>query len=71
MVHTVTEAMEQCGLDNVAQFQGRTNAQRIADDIFGDDFYMCLDKTTDELDNDIESFATLRQDLGQIRIGPG
>ena len=71
MVHTVTEAMEQCGLENVTQFQGRTNAQRIADDIFGDDFYMCLDKTTDELDNDIKSFASMRQNQGQIRIGPG
>ena len=71
MVHTVTKAMEQCGLDNVTQFQNRTNTQRIAEDLFGDDFYMCLDKTTDELDNDIKSFTTLRQDQGQIRIGLG
>ena len=71
MVHTVTEAMKQCGVDYITQFQNRTSAQTITENVFGDDFYMCLGKTTDELDNNIKSFATLRQNQGQIRIGPG
>ena len=59
MVCTVAQAMEKCGNDNAIRFQGKTSAQRIAEDIFQDDFYMCIDKTTQDLQSDLKAFASL------------
>lgn len=70
-IYTVRDAMVLCGLNDTDQFNGMTPAQRFAADIFGDSFAMCLDKTVEEVNNDIKQYATLTQNQGQIRITPG
>ena len=69
--YTVRDAMVLCGINDTDQHQGQTPAQRFATDIFSDSFTMCLDKTVDEINNDIKQYATLTQNQGQIRINPG
>ena len=41
---TVHDAMVACGVNNAAVFDGDTPAERIAADLFGDDFATCMDK---------------------------
>ena len=68
---TVRDGMVLCGINNEAQFHGRTPAQRFATDIFSDSFEICLDKTIEEVNNDIKQYGSLTQNQGQIRINPG
>ena len=68
---TVEEAMVECDIDDEDQFEGRTAAERIASDLFQDDFKTCMDKTFEELESDLKSFSTLTQNQGQIRLTPG
>ena len=70
-IYTVRDAMVQCGINNIDQYQGTTPVQRFAADIFSDSFSLCLDKTVEEVSNDIKQYATLTQNQGQIRITPG
>ena len=65
--HTVTDAMALCGLDNLAFFNGATNCQRFATDIFANDFNSCLDMTMTELEDDLKTYAQLTVNQGQIR----
>ena len=44
-VYTVREAMTECGVNDVDLFDGRTQAERLATDLFSDDFHTCMDKT--------------------------
>ena len=60
-----------CGINNENQFQGMTQAQRFATDIFSNSFDICLDKTVEEVNNDIKQYVSLTQNQGQIRITPG
>ena len=64
MAHTVREALSFCGLNNA-------QATRFANEVFGDDFHLVRDKTTDELKEDLKSYSTLTVAQGQIRIHPG
>ena len=68
---TVFDAMVQCGVDNVNLFNGDTAAERMAADIFGDNFSSCMDKTVEELHHDFKSYSELTQAQGQIRLTPG
>jgi hypothetical protein len=43
-VFTVHNAMVACGVNDVVLFDGDTPAERIAADLFGDDFATCMDK---------------------------
>ena len=70
-VFSVVDAMVQCGVDNVAQFNGETAGARFANDLFGNDFVACMDKTVEELNQDFKSYSDLTQAQGQIRITPG
>ncbi len=70
-VYTVREAMAECGVNNVDQFEGRTQVERLAADLFSDDFYTCMDKTHGELDLDFKTYSDLTQTQGQIRVTPG
>ena len=45
IVNTVTDLLASVGIDNVGQFNGLTNAQRLAADLFNDDFGSFIDKT--------------------------
>ena len=69
--YTVKDAMVLCGLDDTDQHQGQSQAERFAADIFIDSFDMCLDKTVEEVNDDIKQYITLTQNQGQIRINPG
>ena len=65
---TVTDAMVACGLDNTVFFNGNTAAQRLATDIFVNDFSSCLDMTMTELDEDFKTYTELTVNQGQIRV---
>ena len=68
---TVVDAMVACGVEHDALFMDKTQAQRIANDIFDDRFDSCLDITFKELDNHFKTNADLTVAQGQIRIRPG
>jgi hypothetical protein len=70
-VFTLLDAIVACGVDNVVQFQGATKAQRIATDIFNDDFTTCMDKSHSDLENDLKSYTNLPTNQGKIVLGPG
>ena len=62
---TVSDAMVLCGINNVTLFDGLNAAQRIAADVFDDDFNTCLDKSFKELDADFKTYSELT--VGQGR----
>ena len=64
---TVHDAMVICGVDDDLQYQGLTKAQRMATNLFDDEFDTCMDKTFDELDNDFKSFSDLATPYGARR----
>ena len=68
---TVTDAMVLCGVPNQTLFNGSTNAQRIAEDVFDDDFQSTMDKTFQELEDDFKSYSSMTVNQGQIRLNPG
>ena len=71
VVFTVRQAIASCGVNDVALFAGQTNAQRISNDCFDDDFNSCLDKTFTEMDEDLKSYAQLTAANGRITTTPG
>jgi hypothetical protein len=60
-----------CGVKDEALFGGDTPAQRIAADLFGDDFSTCMDKSYEELNQELKTYSDLTQNQGQIRFMPG
>lgn len=71
MTSTVRDAMIACGVDNTVSFDNLTRAQRLATDLFSDDFKSCMDKTFEELDADFKTYSDLTAAQGQIRLLPG
>ena len=61
---TVRDAMVLCGINDEIQFQGMTQAQIFATDIFSNSFNICLDKTVEEVNNDIKQYGSLTQNQG-------
>ena len=61
MAHTFTvhEAMTACGVDDVALFNGFTQAQRLAFEIFDNEFISYMDKTLEEVDEDLKTYLSL------------
>ena len=70
-VFTVHDAMVAAGVNDADNYNGRSSAQRIAADIFDDDFSSCMDKTHEDMESDFKSFSTLTAVQGQIRLLPG
>ena len=68
---TVIDAMIACGVDHDILFMDETQAQRLAADIFGDQFTSCLDVTFKELDEHFKTYSDLTVAQGQIRVRPG
>ena len=68
---TVCDAMIACGIENVVLFVDETQAQRIAEDIFGDLFTSCMDITFKGLDEHFKTYFDLTVAQGQIRLRPG
>ena len=71
MPQTVLDAMIASGINNQIQFNVATQAQRIATDVFDDDFESCLSKDYKDLEDDFKSYSTLTVANGQIRLTPG
>ena len=71
MRYTIREAVEECGVNNQDLFENNTQAERLASDLFSDDFNTCMDKTHEELDSDFKNYFDLTQAQGQISITPG
>ena len=70
-IYTITDAMVKCGVNNIDLFDGQTAARRFSSDIFSDSFDICMDKTMEEVQNDLKHYSNLTQAQGQIRITPG
>jgi hypothetical protein len=68
---TVYDAMVACGVNDAALFDGDTPAERIAADLFGDDFATCMDKGFLEIDYEFKTHSDLTANQGQIRLLPG
>ena len=71
VVYTVRDAITACGFNNVALFGGRTQTQRIASEVFDDDFESCCFKSDDELKEDLKSYAGLTVAQGRIHTHLG
>ena len=68
---TVANNIFICGVDSPMLFNTSTQAQRIAEELFDDDFSSCMDKTSTELDEELKSYSSLTVTNGQIRLAPG
>ena len=68
---TVADAMIACGVDHDVLFQDETQAQRLATDIFGNQFTACLDVTFKELDEHFKTYSDLTAAQGRIQTRPG
>ena len=69
--HTVRSALALCGVSNVIGWNNQTDAQRIASDLFDDDFHTFMDKTFSALDKDWKTYSSVTQANGQVRLLPG
>ena len=67
---TVLDAMIACGCDNTVMWNGETAATRIASNVFDDDFSSCMDKSFNDLDQDLKPCASLAAANGQICLNP-
>ena len=67
----VRGALALCGVDDAQVFQERTAAQRISNEVFLDDFNVCMDKTYEELKDELKIYSRLNLAEGRIRILPG
>ena len=69
-VFTVHDAMVAAGVDDTDNFAGQSSAERLAEDLFDNDFTTCMDKSQDDIESDFKSFSVLTQAQGQIRMIP-
>ncbi|CAJ1967164.1 unnamed protein product [Cylindrotheca closterium] len=65
---TVHDNMVICGINNVTLFQGRTQAERIAYEIFSDDFTMTMDSTTPGRDGVPLSYIVRMNNAGILTL---
>ena len=70
MANTVRMAIALCGINDINLFHGSTQAQRIARDVFSDDFLMCMDKTPKDIQDDLKYYTSLTVAQGQTRFTP-
>ena len=68
--HTVLDAMIAIGINNTTLFDGETQAERIAEGMFDNDFQSCLDKSNEDIDDDLKTWSSLTTMNGQIRLQP-
>ena len=69
-VFTVYQAMMSAGVNDTDNFNGQSSAERLAEDIFDNDFVSCMDKSQADVEADFKSFSSLTLLQGQIRILP-
>ena len=68
---TVRDGMISCGISDVLMFQGESQAQRIADGIFSNDFNSVIDINIKELPEDYKAYSSLTATQGKIMVNPG
>ena len=71
VINTLEDLLTACGVPNDGLFNGATNANRIAHDIFNNDFNSCMDVTFDDFDQECKTYSSLTINQGQIRLRPG
>ena len=71
-VQTMEDALIACNVnvDTNVIFNGSTAAQRIATEVFDDDFTSCVDKENSDLEADWKTYSQLTVAQGQIRLRP-
>ena len=68
---SVKDAMVLCGVQDAARAGvAGTDAERIASNLFNNDFNSCMDYDTEELKDDLKSFTDLRANQGRIVLLP-
>ena len=67
---TIRNALIACGVDDVALYDGVTAAAWLANDIFDNDFNDCMDKTYEDLDDNLKAYSTMTVANGHIRLNP-
>ena len=70
--NTVEDLLLACGVPNDGiLFNGDTKAERIATEVFNDDFTSCMDITFEDFESECKTYAGLTVAQGQIRLTPG
>ena len=70
-MNTVRDQLTICGVNNVNNWHGQTQAQRIASDLFNDDHESARDMKFSDLTEDFKSYSALTVANGQICLSPG
>ena len=65
---TIRNSLIACGVDNVALYDRETVSARLANDIFDNDFSACMDKTFEDLDDNLKAYSIINLANGQIRL---
>ena len=68
---TVANTIFDCGVTNVALFNGTSKSNRIAAELFYDELLSCIENTYEEFGEDLKSYSNLKFVNGQIRLGTG
>ena len=63
---TVEKTIFDCGVMDVALFNGNRKADRMATELFDDDFSFCMDKTYEEFDENLKSYSNLTVFNGKL-----
>ena len=66
----VLDAVRACGVPDVPAFMGQGPAQRVASEIFEDDFTTCKNLTKEELNENFKSYSNLTIAGGRIVLNP-
>ena len=69
-LYTVHDNMVICGINDVNLFQGRTQAQRIASELFTDEFRVVMNISNVELNEGFTTLASMTAAQGQIKLMP-
>ena len=68
---TVHMGVALCGINDVNLFQGQTPAQRIATEMFADQFETMIDITETNVTTNLTLFLQMLAGGGRIRLSPG
>ena len=67
---TVLDGLVMCGVSTNLICNGANQAERVATEVFNNDFNSCLDKAFAQLDEDWESYSAFTIANDQIRFSP-
>ena len=65
---TILEAIIAIGINNARLCNSQMRAKRIAEGIFDNDFQSCMDKSNDDIDDDLKTWSSLTVGNGWIRL---